>query len=66
MPGTYLSVVSPRKVRAGDPVAIVDHRAHRVTVAKVFRAITLAPDLLPSILAAQGFQEGTQEMALRW
>jgi hypothetical protein len=66
MPGTYLSVVIPRKVRAGDPVAIVDHRAHGVTVAQVFRAITLAPDLLPSILAAEGIQEGTKEMAPRW
>jgi len=56
----------PRKVRAGDPVAIVDHRAHGVTVAQVFRAITLAPDLRPSILAAEGLQEGTKEMAPRW
>jgi hypothetical protein len=61
MPGTHLSVVSPGKVRAGDPVATVDHLAHGVTVAQVFRAITLAPDLLPSIPAAEEPQEGTEE-----
>jgi len=62
-PGTYLSVVSPGHVRAGDPVTVVHRPAHGVTVAQVFRAITLEPELLPSILAADELDEETKEMA---
>jgi MOSC domain-containing protein YiiM len=62
-PGTYLRVVSPGEVRAGDPVAVVHRPDHGVTVAQVFRAITLEPDLLPSILAADELEEETKEMA---
>ena len=65
MPGTYLSVVSPGQVRAGDPIAVVHRPAHGVTVAQVFRAITLEPELLPSILAADELDEETKEMALQ-
>jgi MOSC domain-containing protein YiiM len=63
IPGTYLSVVSPGQVRAGDPVTIVHRPEHRVTVAQVFRALTLEPALLPSILAAQELEDETKEMA---
>ena len=63
LPGTYLSVVSPGQVRAGDPVTVVHRPAHGVTVAQVFRAITLEPELLPSILAADELEEETREMA---
>ena len=62
-PGTYLSVVSPGQVRAGDPVTVVHRPAHGVTVAQVFRALTLEPELLPSILAADELEEETKEMA---
>jgi len=62
-PGTYLSVVSPGQVRAGDPVTVVHRPAHGVTVSQVFRAITLEPELLPSILAADELEEETKEMA---
>src|SRR5665811_1125884 len=63
MPGTYLSVVTPGHVRAGDPVTIVHRPAHGVTVAQVFRAITLDPALLPSILVADELEDETREMA---
>jgi Uncharacterized protein conserved in bacteria len=63
MPGTYLSVVTPGQVRAGDPVTIVHRPAHGVTVAQVFRAITLEPALLPSILVADELEDETREMA---
>ena len=63
MPGTYLSVVSPGQVRAGDPVTVLHRPAHGVTVAQVFRAVALEPALLPSILAAEGLDEETKEMA---
>jgi MOSC domain-containing protein YiiM len=63
VPGTYLRVVTPGYVRAGDPVSVVHRPAHRVSVAQVFRAITLEPELLPSILAADELEEETKEMA---
>jgi MOSC domain-containing protein YiiM len=63
VPGTYLSVVSPGQVRAGDPVTIVHRPSHGVSVAQVFRALTLEPDLLPSILAADELDEETRERA---
>lgn len=63
MPGTYLSVVSPGQVRAGDPVTVVHRPTHGVTVGLVFRALTLEPELLPSILAADELEDETKEMA---
>jgi len=63
VPGTYLSVVSPGKVRARDPVTVVHRPAHGVTVAQVFRALTLEPELLPSILAADELEEETKARA---
>ena len=63
MPGAYLSVVRPGQVRAGDPIVVVHRPAHGVTIAQVFRATTLEPELLPSILAAEELEEETREMA---
>jgi MOSC domain-containing protein YiiM len=62
-PGTYLSVVNPGPVSAGEPVTVVHRPAHGVTVAQVFRALTREPDLLPSILAADELPEETKEVA---
>jgi MOSC domain-containing protein YiiM len=62
-PGTYLSVVKAGQVRAGDSVSVLHRPAHGVTVAQVFRAMTLEPDLLPSILVADELDEETREMA---
>lgn len=63
MPGTYLSVVSAGQIQAGDGVTVVHRPSHGVTVAQVFRAVTLEPDLLPSILAAEDLDEETRAMA---
>jgi MOSC domain-containing protein YiiM len=63
-PGTYLSVVTPGQVRAGDPITVVHRPAHGVTVAQVFRALTLEPGLLPSILAADELVAETRARAL--
>ncbi|GAA3780385.1 MOSC domain-containing protein [Micromonospora maritima] len=51
-PGAYLRVVTPGSVRAGDPVEVVRRPDHDVTVAVVFRATTLEPELLPRLLVA--------------
>jgi MOSC domain-containing protein YiiM len=63
LPGTYLSVVSPGQVSAGDPVTVVHRPTHGVTVSQVFRAITREPDLLPLILAADELPEEIKELA---
>jgi MOSC domain-containing protein YiiM len=63
LPGTYLRVVSPGQVRAGDRVTVLQRPAHGVTVAHVFRAVTLEPALLPSILAAEELEDEIRQMA---
>lgn len=65
LPGAYLSVVTPGEVRAGDPVVLEHRPAHAVTVATVFRAITLEPALLPSILVADDLPAELRELAER-
>jgi MOSC domain-containing protein YiiM len=57
-PGAYLRVVSPGKVRAGDPVAVVERPAHGVTIGRAFRAYLTEPDLLPELLAIDGLPDG--------
>jgi MOSC domain-containing protein YiiM len=64
-PGSYLSVVSPGPVSTGDPVTVVHRPEHGVTVAAVFRALTLEPELLPSILAADELDDATRDRARR-
>ena len=63
LPGTSLGGVSPGQVRAGDPLTVVHRPAHGVTVAQVFRALTVEPELLSSILAAGELPEETRELA---
>lgn len=52
-PGTYLSVVTPGRIAAGDAVTVVHRPAHDVTVSLLFRAVTLEPGLAPQLLAAR-------------
>ena len=51
-PGAYLSVVQPGHVAADDPVEVVRHPDHDVTVAMMFRAFSTERSLLPALLAA--------------
>ena len=52
VPGTYLRVIAPGEVRAGDEI-VVEHRpAHEVTVGVAFRAMTVERELLPRLLDA--------------
>ena len=51
-PGTYLRVLAPGTIRAGDPVEVVHRPEHAVTVSLVFRATTTERDLMPELLAA--------------
>ncbi|MFJ6378659.1 MOSC domain-containing protein [Kitasatospora sp. NPDC092039] len=65
VPGAYLRVIEPGDIRASDPVEIVHRPDHDVTVALVFRATTLEPDLLPRLPAADALPEEIRELARR-
>lgn len=52
LPGAYLRVLRPGRIRAGDPVRVVHRPEHQVTVGHVFRALTVEPASLPGILPA--------------
>ncbi|MFI7641140.1 MOSC domain-containing protein [Nonomuraea sp. NPDC049400] len=65
LPGAYLRVIEPGTIRAGDPVEIVHRPGHDVTVALVFRAMTLEPDLLTQLLAADALPQEDRELVRR-
>lgn len=50
-PGTYLRVVAPGTVSAGDAIA-VERPAHEVSIRLMFRALTRERDLLPLLAPA--------------
>ncbi len=64
-PGTYLRVIEPGEIQAGDEIEIVHRPDHEVTVALVFRALLVEPDLLPRLLAADALPTELKEMARR-
>ena len=63
LPGAYLRVINSGYVRQGDPLTVLHRPEHKVTVAMVFRALTLEPALLPTILAAEELPAEAKEMA---
>jgi MOSC domain-containing protein YiiM len=54
-PGTYLSVVRPGTVRAGDEIRRTFVPEHDVTVGLLFRATTTQRHLLPRLLEARDY-----------
>jgi MOSC domain-containing protein YiiM len=50
--GTYLRVLTPGQIRAGDRIEVIRRPGHAVTIGRSFRALTTEPDLLPSLLEA--------------
>jgi MOSC domain-containing protein YiiM len=64
-PGAYLRVVQSGTVRAGDSIVVADRPDHDVTIGLVFRALTLEPDLLPGLLAADALPDEIKEQARR-
>ncbi len=50
--GTYLRVVAPGQIRAGDRIEVIGRPGHTVTIGRSFRALTTEPELLPSLLEA--------------
>ncbi|MEZ0050005.1 MOSC domain-containing protein YiiM [Mycobacterium sp. MAA66] len=65
VPGAYLRVVTPGTLHAGAPIEVVERPAHDVTVSQVFRALTLEPQLLPSLLAAEALSDKIKERIRR-
>jgi MOSC domain-containing protein YiiM len=65
LPGTYLRVLSPGQVRAGDRVEITYRPSHEVSVTTTFRALTTEPRLLPVLLAADALPDDIRELALK-
>ncbi len=49
-PGTYLRVLTPGPVSAGDEIRVFHRPHHGVTVATAFRAFTTEPDLLAALV----------------
>ncbi|KOG38179.1 MOSC domain-containing protein [Streptomyces resistomycificus] len=64
-PGAYLRVIEPGDISAADPVEIVHRPDHEVTVALVFRAMTLEPELLPRLRAADALPEEIKDLVRR-
>src|ERR1051326_1299733 len=62
-PGAYLRVIEPGDIRADDPIEIVRRPDHDGTIALVFRALTLEPELLPRLLVAEALPLETKERA---
>ena len=65
VPGAFLRVIEPGDIRAGDPVEVAFRPDHEVTIALVFRAVTLEPDLLPRLLDAEALPAEITEQARR-
>ena len=63
VPGTYLRVIEPGRVRAGDPITVVSRPDHDVTVGVTFRAMTREPELLGRLLDVEALPEKTREHA---
>jgi MOSC domain-containing protein YiiM len=55
VPGAYLRILAPGEIQAGEPITVEFRPAHRVTIGSTFRALTLEPDLLASLLEARDY-----------
>jgi MOSC domain-containing protein YiiM len=62
-PGPYFRVLEEGTVTAGDPIVVLDKPAHGVSVATMFRAVTIEPQLLPSLLVVEGLKDWVYERA---
>jgi MOSC domain-containing protein YiiM len=65
VPGAYLRVVTPGRIRSGDRVELLERPDHDVTIGVVFRALTLEPELLPRLVDIEALPEETRDRARR-
>jgi MOSC domain-containing protein YiiM len=64
-PGAYFRVIESGQVQAGDPIEIVSRPDHDVTVSVSLRALTIEPDLLPRLPAADALPRELRDLAQR-
>ena len=64
-PGAYLRVIESGEIRAGDAIEIAARPDHDVSVAVCFSALTLSPELLPRLLAADALPRDLRDLARR-
>jgi MOSC domain-containing protein YiiM len=62
-PGPYFRVLEEGTVSAGDGIVVLDRPGHGVSVATMFRALTLDRQLLPSLLEVDGLKDWVYERA---
>jgi MOSC domain-containing protein YiiM len=62
-PGTYLRVIEPGRIQAGDPIAVEHRPGHDVTVAITFRALTTESELLPRLPAVGTLPDEIKDLA---
>jgi MOSC domain-containing protein YiiM len=62
-PGTYLRVIEPGQVQAGDPISIEHRPGHDVTVGLTFRAMTTESELLPRLPAVGALPDEIKDLA---
>lgn len=62
-PGPYFRVLEEGVVQAGDPIEVVSKPDTDVTVAELFAAVTIRPQLLPRLLDVPGLQPWIYERA---
>lgn len=65
IPGAYFRVIEPGTLRAGDQIEVIARPDHSVTVGKVFRALMLEPDLLPTLAVADALPEKIKQQIAR-
>jgi MOSC domain-containing protein YiiM len=64
-PGSYLRIVEPGTIRAGDEVSVISRPEHGVTIGITFRALTIEPELLPQLLDIEELPISVREKAAR-
>lgn len=65
VPGTYLRVVTPGTIRAGDTITVIHRPEHTVTVGVTFRAVTTEPDLLPLLVPVDALPDEARRLAAK-
>jgi MOSC domain-containing protein YiiM len=65
-PGSYLRVLTPGLVRAGDVIEVVERPAHGLTVGETFRAMTGDRELAWKLLTAPQLPDSVLRQAHIW
>ncbi|MDQ6658817.1 MAG: MOSC domain-containing protein [Actinomycetota bacterium] len=63
--GTYLRVLHPGRVLAGDTIEVVDRPDHGITMQTTFRAMTTRPELLPLLAVVDSLPAEARELVAR-